>query len=144
MLITKPQGSRPKCYLMSYYQGRDRRKESGGKKKTLRKKRKRELGSPPTETTLEQDEERYIERTFGGPSKIRVKTALYANLTDSSGSKVKKVRISRVVSNPASVDYSRRGVITRGAIIETEEGRAKVTSRPGQTGVVNAVLVSAK
>jgi len=129
---------------MSYYQGRDRRKESGGKKKSLRKKRKRELGSPPTETVLEQDEERYIERAFGGQSKIRVKAALYANLTDSSGSKVKKVRISRVVSNPASVDYSRRGVITRGAIIETEEGRAKVTSRPGQTGVVNAVLVSAK
>ena len=129
---------------MSYYQGRDRRKESGGKKKSLRKKRKRELGSPPTETVLEQDEERYIERTFGGESKIRVKTALYTNLTDSSGSKVKKVKISRVVSNPASVDYSRRGVITRGAIIETEEGRAKVTSRPGQTGVVNAVVVSAK
>ncbi len=129
---------------MSYYQGRDRRKESGGAKKSLRKKRKRELGSPPTETILEEEEERYIERTYGGPSKNRVKSAVYVNLTDASGSKVKKVRISRVVSNPASVDYSRRGVITRGAVIETEEGRAKVTSRPGQTGVVNAVLVPTK
>ncbi len=129
---------------MSYFQGRDRRKESGGAKKSLRKKRKRELGSPPTETVLEQEEERYIERTFGGQSRSRVKSAVYANLTDASGSKVKKVRISRVVSNPASVDYSRRGVITRGAIIETEEGRAKVTSRPGQSGVVNAVPVPTK
>lgn len=118
------------------------RKESGGAKKHLRKKRKRELGSPPTETVSEQEEERYIERTFGGPSKIRVKSAVYANLADSSGTKVKKVRISKVVSNPASVDYSRRGVITRGAIIDTEAGRAKVTSRPGQAGVVNAVLIT--
>ncbi len=129
---------------MSYFQGRDLRKESGGRKKALRKKRKRELGSPPTETVLEQEEERYIERIFGGASKIRVKSAVYANLTDSSGVKVKKVKISRVVSNPSSVDYSRRGVITRGAIIETEDGRARVTSRPGQTGVVNAVLHPAK
>lgn len=139
-----PKGSEHKCLVMSYFQGRDRRKESGGAKKAFRKKRKRELGSPPTETILEKEEERYIERTFGGPSKNRVKSAVYANLTDASGSKVKKVKISRVVSNPASVDYSRRGVITRGAVIETEEGRAKVTSRPGQTGVVNAILIPTK
>ncbi len=120
------------------------RKESGGVKRALRKKRKRELGSPPTETLLEEEEERYIERNFGGSSRIRVKSAVYANLADSSGTKVKKVKISRVVSNPASVDYSRRGVITRGAIIETEGGRAKVTSRPGQTGVVNAVVLTEK
>jgi small subunit ribosomal protein S8e len=32
-------------------------------------------------------------------------------------------------------------VITKGAIIETEKGLAKVVSRPGQDGVVNAVLI---
>jgi small subunit ribosomal protein S8e len=31
--------------------------------------------------------------------------------------------------------------VTKGAVIETGEGRARVTSRPGQTGQVNAVLV---
>lgn len=129
---------------MSYHQGRDLRKPSGGIKKSLQKKRKRELGSPPTETTLEQEEERYIERIHGGILKIRAKHIVFANVTSSSGGAVKKARISRVVSNPASVDYSRRGVITRGAIIETEEGRARVTSRPGQDGVVNAVLISEK
>ncbi len=129
---------------MSYFQGRDLRKESGGAKKALRKKRKRELGNPPTETVLEQEEERYIERIYGGPVKIRAKSAVYANVTDQPSGKTKKVKISRVVSNPASVDYSRRGVITRGAIIETEDGRAKVTSRPGQSGVINAVLQAEK
>jgi small subunit ribosomal protein S8e len=43
--------------------------------------------------------------------------------------------------NPASMDYQRRKVITRGTIIKTEKGLAKVTSRPGQDGILNAVLI---
>jgi small subunit ribosomal protein S8e len=58
--------------------------------------------------------------------------------------KTEKVEITRVVKNPANVDYDRRGVITRGAVIETSLGLARVTSRPGQHGVLNAVLVSAE
>ena len=38
-------------------------------------------------------------------------------------------------------DYQRRGVITKGAILETEDGKCKVISRPGQCGIINAVLV---
>ncbi|HDN05822.1 MAG TPA: 30S ribosomal protein S8e, partial [Candidatus Bathyarchaeota archaeon] len=49
-----------------------------------------------------------------------------------------------VIRNPANVDYDRRGVITKGAIIETSLGLARVTSRPGQNGVINAVLISEK
>ena len=49
--------------------------------------------------------------------------------------------IENVVSNAANLNYVRRNVITKGAIIDTSEGRARVTSRPGQTGQVNAVLV---
>ncbi|MHA1485277.1 MAG: 30S ribosomal protein S8e, partial [Candidatus Thorarchaeota archaeon] len=30
---------------------------------------------------------------------------------------------------------------TRGTIIKTSKGRAKVTSRPGQEGILNAVLI---
>jgi small subunit ribosomal protein S8e len=51
------------------------------------------------------------------------------------------VEIVRVVKNLANIDYDRRGVITKGAIIETALGPARVTSRPGQDGVINAVLV---
>ncbi|MFB6184110.1 MAG: 30S ribosomal protein S8e, partial [Haloarculaceae archaeon] len=43
--------------------------------------------------------------------------------------------------NPSNPNYARRNIITKGAIIETSEGRARVTSRPGQDGQVNAVLV---
>lgn len=62
-----------------------------------------------------------------------------ANVSDSSG-KTSMSKILRVKHSPANRDYERRGVITRGAIIETEAGEATVTSRPTQDGVVNAVL----
>jgi len=42
--------------------------------------------------------------------------------------------------NPSNRDYDRKGIITKGAIIETELGLAVVTSRPGQEGVINALL----
>ncbi|MEM2591765.1 MAG: 30S ribosomal protein S8e, partial [Thermofilaceae archaeon] len=67
--------------------------------------------------------------------------AEHANVVDQKTGQSRRVRILRVVSNPSSKDYDRRGVITRGAIVETELGRAVVTSRPGQDGVVNAVLI---
>jgi small subunit ribosomal protein S8e len=34
--------------------------------------------------------------------------------------------------------------MTRGAVVQTEIGLAKITSRPGQDGVVNAVLVTSE
>ena len=59
-----------------------------------------------------------------------------------STGKTEKTEILRVVRNPANVDYDRRGVITKGTLIETSIGLARVTSRPGQHGMVNAVIVS--
>ena len=55
--------------------------------------------------------------------------------------KVKKTKILKVLENSTSSDYKRRGVITKGAILETEDGKCKVVSRPGQQGIVNAILV---
>ncbi|MEM3155906.1 MAG: 30S ribosomal protein S8e, partial [Nitrososphaerota archaeon] len=54
-----------------------------------------------------------------------------------------RTEILGVRSNPANSDFERRGVLTRGAIIETKLGDARVTSRPGSDGVINAVLISA-
>jgi len=64
-----------------------------------------------------------------------------ANVTDPATGKSQKTEIRGVVKNPANVDYQRRGVITKGAILDTPLGQAVVTSRPGQHGVVNAILV---
>ena len=68
----------------------------------------------------------------------------YACVTDPKSGKTEKTEILRVVKNKANVDYDRRGVITKGAEIETNLGLARVTSRPGGDGVINAVLIGGK
>ncbi|MEM2972177.1 MAG: 30S ribosomal protein S8e [Candidatus Bathyarchaeia archaeon] len=118
-----------------------KKKPSGGRKRAYRGKRKFEEGRFPTETTLGEPK-RKIVRGRGETTKIRVLSEKYACVTDPKSGKTTKVEIARVVKNPVNVDYDRRGVITKGAIIETQLGLARVTSRPGQNGVINAVLVS--
>ena len=51
------------------------------------------------------------------------------------------MKIIKVLENGTNNDYQRRGVITKGAILETDEGKCRVISRPGQSGTVNAILV---
>lgn len=124
---------------MAIWQGRSLKKPSGGRIILARKKRKRELGREPAFTRVGEEERRKIIRTYGGNRKVRLIEAVYANVFDNG--KGKKVRILNVISNPANRQYVRRNIITKGAIIETEIGKAIVTSRPGQDGVVNAVLI---
>lgn len=126
---------------MGVYQGNDLRKITGGLKgRHVKVKRKYWMGRPPIET-LPGSERRIRVKTRGGNLKLKLKFTAYANVVNPKTGHCKKVAILRVVSNPSSKDYDRRGVITKGAIIETELGRAVVTSRPGQDGVVNAVLL---
>jgi len=80
-------------------------------------------------------------RARGGHLKMKALAYNFANVTDPSTQKSQKVQISKVVKNPSNIDYQRRGLITKGAIIETPLGQARVTSRPGHDGVVNAVLL---
>jgi len=126
---------------MSYYQGNDLKKPTGGKKRPHRSKRKYELGRPSTETRLAETEVRKRVRVRGGNYKVRLKKAVYANVIDPETNKAQKVKILRVIETPAHREYARRGIIVKGAIIETEIGKAKVTSRPGQDGVINAILI---
>ena len=116
-----------------------KRKASGGRKRRYRTKRKFERGAFPAETMLGKPK-RKVSRKHGGNEKVRLLAAKHANISDTSG-KTTKVEILRVVKNPANVDYDRRGVITKGTIIETPLGTARVTSSPGQDGIVNAILV---
>jgi len=131
--------SRGDVGLSVWHGDQRKRKASGGRKRRYRVKRRYERGAFPTETTLGKLK-RKVSRRHGGNKKVRVLSVKHANISDSSG-KTKKVEILRVIKNPANVDYNRRGVITKGTIIETPLGTARVTSRPGQNGVVNAILV---
>lgn len=126
---------------MSVWHGDSRKKKlSGGRKRRYRKKRKFEKGSFPTETILGETK-RTAKRKKGGNIKVKVLRDKYACVIDPKSGKTEKVEVKRVIRNPANVDYDRRGVITKGAIIATPKGLARVTSRPGQTGVINAVLI---
>lgn len=120
-----------------------KRKTSGGRKRPHRKKREFEKGSFPTETTLGKLKKK-ASRGRGGNIKVRLMGATHANVSDPSSGKTEKVEILRVAENPANMDYNRRGVITKGTIIETPLGTARVTSRPGQDGIVNAILIPEK
>ncbi len=126
---------------MAVWQGRSLRKPSGGKIRRARKKRKYELGREYIPVRVSEKEKRKLIRVRGGNIKIRLVEAMYANVIDPKTNEVKKVKILGVEKNPANPHFARRNIITKGAIISTEIGKAKVTSRPGQDGVINAVLV---
>lgn len=120
-----------------------KRKTTGGKRKPYRGKRKYEMGSFPTETILGEHKIR-ASRGRGGNIKIRLVSTKWVNVSDPETGETRKVEIIRVIRNPANVDYNRRGVITKGCLVETPIGTAKITSRPGQNGVLNAILVERK
>lgn len=124
-----------------WHGGSHKKKPSGGRKRACRKKRKFEQGSFPVETTLGERKPK-ISRGRGGNLKRKILIDKFACVTDIKSGKTEKVEITRVVKNPTNIDYNRRGVITKGAVIETSLGLARVTSRPGQHGMLNAVLVS--
>jgi small subunit ribosomal protein S8e len=126
---------------MPQWHGNQRkRKKTGGKRHIFRGKRAFEMGSDPAETIV--GETRITKkRGRGGKNKLRSLAVNTVNVTDPATGKSQKTEIRGVLKNPANVDYQRRGVITKGAILDTPLGQAIVTSRPGQHGAVNAVLV---
>ncbi|MEM0454138.1 MAG: 30S ribosomal protein S8e [Sulfolobales archaeon] len=127
---------------MSVYQGNDFKRISGGRRRPHRSNRKYEAGSYPTHTTLSSEEHRIMhERVRGGNIKLRVKKCLYVNVTDPKTGKSKKCKILKILETPANREYSQRGIITKGAVVETELGKVRITSRPGQEGVINAILL---
>ncbi len=112
---------------------------TGAKKVKAADKRLRHVGNYPANTKLAGNEERKILRTKGGRTKVKLKRALYANVAGKDG-KAKKVKILRVLESNTPT-MARQGVVVKGAVVETEMGKARVTSRPGQDGVVNAKLI---
>jgi len=117
-----------------------KRKLTGGRRVPSRGRRGYEKDGYSVETVLGAKKLR-IRRVRGGSTKVSAVLMDTANVVDPATRASKKVKISKVVSNSANRDYERRGVMTKGAVIETEAGRARVTSRPSQDGVVNAVLL---
>lgn len=113
-----------------------------GKITKAHKKRKYAIGREPAETTTGEDKRKII-RAKGDGVKVRLTAARYANAIIDK--KPLRCEILTVGENPANKDFVRRNIITKGAILraKTPEGKEinlKVRSRPGQDGIINAVL----
>jgi small subunit ribosomal protein S8e len=123
---------------MSVWQRRSRRKVSGGKYKKLRDKKKRELGR---QDVLAKVSERKIKkvRTMGGTERTKLLSDKTINVVINK--KTRKAGIKEVFENRANRHYKRMGVITKGALLDTDLGVVKVTNRPSKEGFLNGILV---
>ena len=113
-------------------------KITGGRRHPLRTRRKYEIDRFPNEALI-GDQITITRKVRGKNVKTAIKTIDSVNLAINS--KIKRVKIIKVLENATNNDYQRRGIISKGAILETEEGKCRVVSRPGQHGTVNAILV---
>ena len=127
---------------MALWQGRSRRKPTGGRYRPFRKKRKFEIGREQQYAFIGPQKLK-LYRTKGRNQKVRILNAEFANVIDQKTGKTAKSKIVTVKENSSNPHFVTRNIITRGAVLLTEAGLAKVTSRPGQDGVINAVLIEA-
>src|SRR3970282_54909 len=128
---------------MAFGQGPPRRKPTGGRYRPFRKKRKFEIGREQ-QYAFVGPQKLKLYRTRGRNQKVRILNAEFANVIDPKTGKTAKSKIVTVKESPSNPHFVTRNIVTRGAVIQTEAGLAKVTSSPGQDGVINAVLVAAQ
>lgn len=127
-------------FKMARPQHRSLRKSSGGRYHAFRTKRRFELAGYPAETKLSAERKVRAKRVRGGNIKFYNLSTNIINVTDKSG-KTAKTEMTNVVENPANPQLVRRNIITKGVVVETKLGRARVTNRPGQEGSVNGKLL---
>jgi small subunit ribosomal protein S8e len=126
---------------MALWQGSSKRTRTGRRIRYARGKRKFEIGREKHFTTIGSTTTKIV-RTKGNNRKTQVKTSNIAYVLDPKTNKITKTDIVTVKENAANIHYVRRNIMNKGAIIETKLGKAKITSRPGQSGTVNATLLS--
>ncbi len=128
---------------MAISQIQGKRKLTGGLRKNSRKKIKRDFGNDFLPIRIGEERK----KTVSGLSnfiKQRLLQTNKANVFDPSTGKAQLTKILDVKENSANPHFVRMRIITKGAVIETEAGLARVVSRPGQDGVVNAIKVEKK
>jgi len=126
---------------MVIIQSKSKRKPSGARYKSkIIKKRQHLIGRIPAMTKVGKLKIQNI-RTRSDGKKLRLLNVEKVNLYDPKTKKYSTETISSVIDSPADKNFIRRNIITKGTVIATSKGNAKVTSRPGQDGVISAVLI---
>lgn len=124
---------------MAQSQFRSKRKVSGKKYIPLRKKRLCDLGGITNVTHIGERRAK-VRRVRGGNVKKTVLVDTFVFVNDKN--KTTKLKINGVENNPANIHYTRRNIITKGAIVKTDKGNVRVTSRPGQAGNLYGIFVN--
>ena len=121
-------------------QERPRRKVSGSRYVNFRKKKFALMGRDPTLSKVGERKVKNIRGRGGGKKEILYSDKLL-NVFNPKSKKYEKTEIKNVVENPANRHYVRRNILTKGTVVETSLGKAKITSRPGQEAVLNGILI---
>ena len=117
-----------------------KRKPSGGTIKVARKKQHAHLASRPTMTKI-SERSTTVSRSLGSAVKQRILTENKVNVFDPKKKKAVIATIKVVVENPANRNFIRRNILTKGTVVDTDLGKVRITSRPGQVGSLSGVLV---
>jgi small subunit ribosomal protein S8e len=125
---------------MAISQAKSRRKLTGARYKNYRKGKHYELGSEPSFTKLDKKRVQK-KRILGGHIKYKTLSTDTVNLYDPKSKKFTQTKIKTITESPANRNFTRRNIMVKGSVIDTELGKAKITSRPGQEKFVNAVLI---
>jgi small subunit ribosomal protein S8e len=122
------------------WQGKIGRKLTGGKLILARGKRKFEIGREQSDTTIGEVRIKKVQ-VRGGREKVRMLRGNMVAVADPVTGMSKMVKIETAKENRANLHYMRRNILTKGAVIKTEIGDARIPNRPGQDGIINAVLL---
>ncbi|MBT6972036.1 MAG: 30S ribosomal protein S8e [Euryarchaeota archaeon] len=125
---------------MAQWHGISRRKPTGGRRVQARSKRSTEISSEK-QFALIGDVKRKIYRKTGGNILVRVLSADKVSVNDPKTGKTKVATIKTVVESPSDPNYVRRNILTKSAVVDTDMGQVRITSRPGHDGVINGVLL---
>lgn len=116
------------------------RKITGGKYHHQKKKKLYEKKGQEKIVMLRETKRKQL-RTRGGNAKKILLSANIANIYDPKSRKTQKAEIKNVLETPQNVFLARQNLLSKGAIIQTSLGKAKITNRPTREGMINAVLL---
>ena len=120
--------------------GKSKRKATGARYTDSRTKRLHQRGSRPAHTHIGEMHQKTTP-TKGGGHKTKLFSANKVNVFNPKTKKHEVAEIKTAAENHADRHFVRHNIITKGAVVSTSVGKVKITSRPGQEGAVNGVLV---
>lgn len=110
------------------------RKITGGKYTKRRKRKSYEKPGQGRIVKLGENKRKSL-RTRGGSKKTVMLNGKFVNVSG------KKIEIKNVLETPSNRFLARQNILTKGTIVQTDQGKVKILNRPSQEGIINGVLV---